>query len=92
MGCISGIAFIILETKNDYVRFHAWQSILFFGPTLLLHVIFIFVPSFLRVLLWIVEIGTAVWLMYKAYSNGQSLVRYELPIVGPVASKWTDTE
>lgn len=28
LGAISGILLLILETRNDYVRFHAWQSTL----------------------------------------------------------------
>ncbi|CAG8641159.1 3459_t:CDS:2, partial [Acaulospora colombiana] len=25
LGCITGVLFLIVEQKNDYVRFHAWQ-------------------------------------------------------------------
>ncbi|CAG8507199.1 9146_t:CDS:2 [Paraglomus brasilianum] len=31
LGCVTGVLFLIMETKNDYVRFHAWQSSLLFA-------------------------------------------------------------
>jgi len=30
-GCITGVLFLIIEQKNDYVRFHAWQSSILFA-------------------------------------------------------------
>lgn len=32
VGAFTGILFLVLETKNDYVRFNAWQSIILFLP------------------------------------------------------------
>jgi hypothetical protein len=31
---LSGVIFLILEQKNDFIRFHAWQSVLVFCPLL----------------------------------------------------------
>ncbi|CAG8713941.1 153_t:CDS:2 [Rhizophagus irregularis] len=30
-GCVTGVLLLILEQKNDYVRFHAWQSSILFA-------------------------------------------------------------
>ena len=30
-GRFAGVFFLIIEQKNDFVRFHAWQSCLVFG-------------------------------------------------------------
>ncbi|CAG8500936.1 5475_t:CDS:2 [Ambispora gerdemannii] len=71
LGCITGVMFLILEQKNDYVRFHAWQ---------------------LSFLLLLVELGLIGFLAYRAYVDGATLERYEVPYFGPLASLWVDNE
>ncbi|OGO31232.1 MAG: hypothetical protein A2Z29_09345 [Chloroflexi bacterium RBG_16_56_11] len=83
---VTGIIFLVLEQKNNWIRFHAAQSIVVFGALfladLLLGWIPIVGPVFLAVfgltgfILWIV-------LMVKAY-NGE---RYKLPMVGDIAER-----
>ncbi|KAG4084966.1 hypothetical protein H8356DRAFT_1742639 [Neocallimastix lanati (nom. inval.)] len=90
LGCVSGVIFLILETKNDYVRFHAWQSSILFSILLVLN--FLFLNTFLIHLLVLVEFGLIFFLAYQAYINADSLLRYEFPIVGRVASDWVDDE
>lgn len=81
---ITGIIFLVLEKKNNWVRFHAAQSLIVFG--------FLFIANIF--LGWIPIIGTAfsviigitgfiLWivLMVKAY-NGE---RYRVVIVGDIA-------
>ncbi|ORX88090.1 hypothetical protein BCR32DRAFT_288843 [Anaeromyces robustus] len=89
-GCVSGIFFLIFETKNDYVRFHAWQSSILFCVLLVLN--FLFINTFLIHLLTLIEIGLIILLGYQAYINADSLFRYEFPIVGRIASDWVDAE
>ena len=84
LGPISGIAFLILETKNDYVRFHAWQSSLYF--LVLLFGQFLF-SLFSTTLVWLVfglELLSIVYLSYQAYINADTLNRFHFPYVGPV--------
>ncbi|WP_280771159.1 DUF4870 domain-containing protein [Salipaludibacillus daqingensis] len=81
---VTGIIFIIIEKENDFIRFHAMQSIFLFGGLLILNIaigmipfigwIFnlLFAPIFF--VLWIVA-------MYKAYKGE----RYKFPIVGDLA-------
>lgn len=94
LGPITGIGFLMKEWKNDYVRFHAWQSCLASLPLLFLHMFFILVGagSGWQWFLFCVDVLLAGWCAYKAYTNGESLVRYELPFFGPIASRWTDAE
>jgi uncharacterized membrane protein len=38
-GWITGIIFVVLEKKNVFVKFHAWQSIMVFGVLTAAHLI-----------------------------------------------------
>ncbi|ORX51789.1 hypothetical protein BCR36DRAFT_582826, partial [Piromyces finnis] len=89
LGCISGIIFLIIETKNDYVRFHAWQSSILYCGFLILD--FFLINTGIVRLLFIIEIGLICFLAHQAYTNADSLYRYELPIVGRIASDWVDS-
>ena len=41
---VTGIIFLILEKKNQFVRFHAMQSIITFGALTIIAIIFNFIP------------------------------------------------
>ena len=84
LGWVSGLIFLLIETKNKLVRFHAIQSIIVFG---FLHIFGMFI-------LWIPFIGWLAWgiffalwivLMYKAYQG----VMYKIPVAGDLANKWS---
>lgn len=79
---VTGLLFLLMEKKNAFVRFHAMQSILFFGG--------LTVITFVPVIGWLLSpfvmiLGFVVWLMaiYKAY-NGE---KFELPVVGKIAKE-----
>jgi len=96
-GLVTGIIFLILEpySKRPFVRFHAFQSILFsvawiaismalgivFLMTRALHLWFILVA--IRGLFGLA--GFLLWLvcMYKAYNREW----FQLPVIGPIAAK-----
>ncbi len=91
---IGGVIFIILEKKNQFVRFWAMQSIFFGGAMIVLSIVFSIVGFVLfRIpligwLWWLVTIVIdlamlAVWLVsvVKAFS-GQT---WEIPIIGKMA-------
>jgi uncharacterized membrane protein len=81
-GWITGIVFLILEKKNQFVRFHAMQSIVTFGALTIIQVIFRFIPvGILNWIVWALIIILWILLMYKAY-QGQ---KYKLPVVGDIA-------
>lgn len=98
LGFITGVLFLVLEpyNKRPFVRFHAFQAVLFSVGWIILsiavsivlgimsavmHMWLLFVP--LRMLIGL--LGFLLWLfcMYKAYNREL----YQLPIVGPMAAK-----
>ena len=90
VGWISGIIFLLIETENKSVRFHAIQSIIVFGILTIVNLIFWAFPYPVdRVLNWIVgAIAFILWvvLMYKAYQGE----KYKIPWVGDQAEKWVE--
>jgi uncharacterized membrane protein len=99
VGFVTGVLFLVLEpySKRPFVRFHAFQSILFCAAWIALSIAlsiafgimgavlhlfwFIFAP--LRMLIGL--LGLLIWLfcMYKAYNREW----FQLPVVGPIAAK-----
>lgn len=83
-GWISGIVFLVIEKKNQFVRFHAMQSIVTFGILTIASILlsripyagnfFAFAIGILIFILWIV-------LMVKAYQGEL----YKLPAAGNIA-------
>ncbi len=79
---VTGLIFLLVERNDSFVRFHAMQSIVFFGGLTIL----MMVPIIGWILTPILAlIGFAVWLvmLYKAY-RGE---KYLLPLVGSFAEK-----
>lgn len=88
---IMGVIMLILETKNDYVRVHAYQSILVAFPLVVLH--FLLLSShFLQLVLFIIDLAIYAWLGYQSYFDAEVLDRRLLPIVGSLAEQWTSEE
>ncbi|CAG8521061.1 3768_t:CDS:2 [Funneliformis caledonium] len=92
LGCVTGVMLLIMEQKNDYVRFHAWQSSLLFATIFFFHFIILFINSVLSWIFAILEIGLIIFLCYRAYVDGITLERFEMPIFGTLASTWVDSE
>ena len=81
---ITGIVFLILEKENQFVRFHAAQSILAFGGISVLQIILAFIPVvgwILAYIVWLLSVILWIYCMLKAY-QGQ---RFKLPVVGDIA-------
>ena len=84
-GWVSGLIFFLLERENRFVRFHAMQSILFFGILSALEWVFSYLPFFGPiggVLGLVMFIGWIV-MMVKAH-RGQY---YKLPLFGDLAER-----
>ncbi|KAI9022881.1 hypothetical protein CLU79DRAFT_751134 [Phycomyces nitens] len=92
LGPVTGLLFLVVERQNDYVRFHAWQSSMVFLALMCTHFVLMFISNFLSWTLFIFDIFLLVWLTYRAYLDGASLERYELPYFGPIASEYVDSE
>jgi uncharacterized membrane protein len=88
---VSGLIFLLIETENKFVRFHAIQSIIVFGFLNILILFFGWIPVFgtvvsslaggLAFVLWVV-------LMFKSYHG----TIYKLPISGELAEKWSSKQ
>ncbi len=98
LGFITGVLFLVVEpySKRPFVRFHAFQSILFSAGWIVLSIALSIVMGIMSAVLhmWLVFmplraliglLGFLLWLfcMYKAYNREL----YQLPIVGPIAAK-----
>ena len=84
VGWITGIIFLIIEKKNQFVRFHAMQSIVTFGALTIIQIIFSFIPVvgwILNVIIGILMFVLWVVLMYRAYQGRM----YKLPVAGNIA-------
>jgi uncharacterized membrane protein len=83
LGWLTGIIFLVLEPDNQFVRFHAIQSIIVFGVlSVLIWIFSLFIWGFS---LFLALFGIFLWviLMIKAY-HGE---RFRLPIAGDIANK-----
>ena len=86
LGWVTGLVFFILEKENQFVRFHAMQSIIVFGAFTVVIIVFSFIPILGWIITWLVGVLSFIlWLllMIKAY-QGQ---RYKLPCAGNIAEK-----
>jgi len=89
-GPITGVLFLLIERKNQYIRYHAMQSVLVFGGIFLLQIVLGIVPILgwlmaliLSPLIFLVTFLLWLVLMFKAYSGE----KYHLPYFGNLADK-----
>jgi uncharacterized membrane protein len=91
LGWITGLIFFLVEEKDEFVRFHAMQSIIVFGAITVLSIVFgiLFAVPFLGAILgsflWIASVVLWIILMVKAYQGE----RFKLPIAGDLAEKYS---
>lgn len=84
LGWISGLAVVLLEKDNNFVRFHAMQSIVVFGALTILSIMTSVIPFFFWLLVSVVNIiAVVLWivLMIKSYQHEQ----FELPVAAEMA-------
>ena len=87
LGWVSGLIVILLEKEDDFVRFHAMQSIVTFGALTILSIAFGSIFMFMGIFGSLINIvGIALWilLMVKAYQGE----KYMLPVIGEMAEQW----
>ena len=94
---ITGLIFFLLEKQNRFVRFHAMQSILFFGGIVVLSIILGFAinitPGFLSLgllcLNWLVGLaGFVGWIVLMI--NGFQGKYFKLPVIGDYAERYAN--
>ena len=84
-GWVTGLIFFLLERENRFVRFHAMQSLLFFGILCILEGIFSYLPFFGPIggaLGLVMFIGWIV-MMVKAHRGEY----YKLPLFGDLSER-----
>ena len=86
LGFISGIVMLLIEKKDEFIRFHAMQSTVLFGGIFIAQIVLGFVPIIGPLVSMILGLATlALWivLMIKAFQGE----RFVLPVVGEFAEK-----
>jgi uncharacterized membrane protein len=67
IGRTSALLLLILETTNELVRFHAWQSALLTTPLVLLHFLLkLIFPAWLKLIYNIFALGLVAFMAYFA--------------------------
>ncbi|MEA1958315.1 MAG: DUF4870 domain-containing protein [Chloroflexota bacterium] len=95
LGWITGLVFFLIEKDDDFVRFHAKQSIIVFGAlsvvNFLLYILWL-IPvvgwifgALLASLVWVFALVLWVILMIKAYQGE----KFKLPLIGDLAEKYS---
>ncbi len=94
LGFVTGLVFFLLGKENDYVRFHAMQSIVTFGALAVIVIalrilaLIPYIGIIFTILMWaVVTVGFICWLllMFKAYQGK----RFLLPQFGELAERET---
>jgi len=86
-GFITGIVFLLVEKKSNFVKFHAMQSTITFLGLFVILMILGMIPiiGLLAYPIWILSLILWLLLMIKALKGE----RYMLPIVGKMAEEKT---
>lgn len=99
IGLVFSVVVAIVEKQSRFLRFHAFQSLLFHAALIAVGLalgIFVQVLSMvsavaagllgfvLNTLLFLAALGATIFLMVKAYGNEE----FEIPTLGPMARRW----
>jgi uncharacterized membrane protein len=98
IGLIFSIVVAVVEKQSRFLRFHAFQSLLFHAALIVLSVavqvltmvlsqlagLLGLLGSLFGLVVGLLALGVSVFMMIKAYNNEQ----YELPTIGQMAKNW----
>ena len=86
-GWVTGLAFLVIEKDNQFVRFHAMQSTIAFAALSLGFVLLQSIPllGMLLSVFIVIPASALIWLlmMFKAYQGE----RFKLPVIGDMAEQ-----
>ena len=94
VGWITGLIFFLIEQKDEFVRFHAMQSIIVFGAITVVQIvlgILSIIPvagiifAIIGYIVWLFAVVLWIVLMVKAYQGE----RFKLPVSGDMAEKYS---
>ena len=87
LGWISGLFFLLTESNNLFVRFHAFQSVILFGGLSIAWLVSVSIPPIGWFLAFVVipPVSAVLWLllMFKAYQGE----RFKIPVAGEMAEQ-----
>ncbi|WP_280478457.1 DUF4870 domain-containing protein [Nocardia asiatica] len=98
LGWLTGIIFLFVGKNDPDVKFHAAQSIVFFGAVSVVNIALSIVGSLLGGLgiifslagLAVAVFAVVVWIMAMVQANNTGGVRAELPLVGKFTAPYAD--
>ncbi|OBA47350.1 hypothetical protein A5780_33655 [Nocardia sp. 852002-20019_SCH5090214] len=98
LGWLTGIIFLFIGRHDPDVKFHASQSIVFFGAVSVLNIVLSILGSLLGALgilfslagLVLAVFAVVVWIMAMVQANNTGGVRAALPIVGRFTAPYAD--
>jgi len=83
---ITGIIFLVIEKKSQFVKFHAWQSIMTFAVLNVAYLIFFRIPVIGWVIAWIISILSFVLWIILIIQAGTGKM-WKLPCIGNWAER-----
>ncbi|MRH86709.1 hypothetical protein GFY24_04365 [Nocardia sp. SYP-A9097] len=98
LGWLTGIIFLFMGKNDPDVKFHAAQSIVFFGAVSVLNTVLSIVGSLLGALgiifslagLAVAVFAVVIWIRAMVQANNTGGVRAQLPIVGKFIAPYAD--
>ncbi|MFC6013322.1 DUF4870 domain-containing protein [Nocardia lasii] len=98
LGWVTGIIFLFVGKNDPDVKFHAAQSVVFFGAVSVLNVVLSIVGSLLGFVgiifslagLALAVFAIVVWVMAMLQANSNGGARADLPIVGKFVAPYAD--
>ncbi len=98
LGWLTGIVFLFVGKNDPDVKFHASQSIVFFGAVSVVDIVLSITGSLLGALgiifglagLAVAVFAVVVWIMAMVRANNAGGVRVELPLVGKFIAPYAD--
>jgi uncharacterized membrane protein len=99
IGLVFSVVAVIVEKRNRFVRFHAFQSLLLHAAAIVLGLgLFVvhtglafsglgmvgLLISLLQMVVGVALLGLTIFMMIKANANEE----FELPVIGPMARQW----
>jgi uncharacterized membrane protein len=99
LGWVTGVIFLFVGKDDPDVKYHAAQSVVFFGALTVIFWVMRFVDAFLptavvflfSLVLFVIGVFSfVVWIMclYRAYTGGGA--RFEIPIVGGIVTPYAE--
>lgn len=97
LGWVTGLIFFFLEKRNRFVRFHAMQSIIFFGGLSILGIIFRYAwlafpfplgTTFFCLSSLVGIVGLVGWIILVI--NGFQGKYFKLPVIGDYAERYAN--